>query len=351
VWKAKGVTLGFVRGPVYWIDRTVNGRRYRVSTGCRTPDAAMSEYQRFESDPGRYTPRSRTLGGWDEAVVRYVAWAENIKGVGSGHLARVEKRLADWGSFTNFQSPESFTKADVEAFVTALRAGEVTSVDRKNVVTGKVERMGSKVGQPTVNRYLAALKGFMRWCRDNNEAKNTADRVVKMAKENRNVRPPEAIEPKRWKAVAAELDERWRKAFEVILGSGLRYGELARLREEHLRAGGIHVPEAKGRMGRTIPVSARCIESAKRLLELGSVPDDEAGQMDHRLDVACRAAEVKRFTAHHLRHTYATTVLRSGKVDLKTLQMWMGHASISTTERYLHAVRAEEGLPRGVAPF
>jgi integrase len=345
------VALGFIRGPVYWVDRTINGERYRVSTGCRTPDAALAEYQKFEADPAHYQSRTQKLGGWDEAVIKYVAWAQNIKGVGEEHIARVEKRLADFGSFKGFASPDGYTKGDVETFVTALRAGEVTKLTRRNNVTGKVEVVGSKVGQPTVNRYLAALKGFARWCRENGVSKNTADRQVKMAKENRNVRPPEPIDKKRWQAVAKELDERWQKAQEVILGSGMRHGELARMRAEDLREGGIHIPEAKGRVGRTVPVSARCIASAKRLLDLGGIPDDGAGQMDHRLGVAARRAEVKRYTAHHLRHTYGTAVLRSGKVDLKTLQTWMGHASIATTERYLHALRAEEGIPKGVAPF
>jgi integrase/recombinase XerD len=40
---------------------------------------------------------------------------------------------------------------------------------------------------------------------------------------------------------------------------------------------------------------------------------------------------------HKFRHTFATNMLRSG-MDIKTLQVAMGHSSISTTEKYLQAL-------------
>ncbi len=43
---------------------------------------------------------------------------------------------------------------------------------------------------------------------------------------------------------------------------------------------------------------------------------------------------------YDLRHTYATNCLLSG-VNLLTLQKWMGHASISTTEKYLHLMGSD----------
>jgi len=67
------------------------------------------------------------------------------------------------------------------------------------------------------------------------------------------------------------------------------------------------------------------------------------------LNRALRSAGVngQRITPHSFRHNCATTSLRRG-VDLKTIQVMLGHRSIATTSMYLHALdldAAFEGLP------
>lgn len=55
--------------------------------------------------------------------------------------------------------------------------------------------------------------------------------------------------------------------------------------------------------------------------------------MDERLKAAAKAAAIRPISFHGLRHTFGTQCARAG-VPMRTLQQWMGHARISTTEIY-----------------
>lgn len=337
-WRIAGVPVGYIRDGHYHIDRTIAGKRYRRSTECATAEGAIAAYKRFEADPARFNPSGPQSADYVKTTAAYLRFSELTKQNTGRHVAKQEGYFANLGSFMRGVTPvfgnlDLFTASDVRAYM-AWRA--------EGGIRGEGETEGRRVGRAAVNRDLTALKGLMKWARSEGITKNEADLEVKTLREDTGTNAPQEIARPRWFKALAALDERWLLACYVLLGAGLRYGELARMEREHVRPHGIFVPTTKTRKARTVPVTQRTVKTALKLLKKGGVPDDEAGQLDHRLEVACRRAKVERFSAHELRHTYATVSLRNG-VALRDLQERLGHASIRTTEKYLHALRSTDG--------
>lgn len=328
VWKIAGRRVGFIREGVHVIDRRVRGRRLKRSTGCIDAGAAEHEYRRFEADPLGYLPRSREGVGWDEAGRRFLRHQRAVAHNTPYWTEQQARILASWGQRSAFAALDSFDAQDIRAYL----------ADRAEGKAGPEKRKGP-TGRATRNRELATLKALMSWARDERLTGNRSDEEIPILREGRGKNAPREIPEHEWRPVLAKLLPRWRLACEVLLGTGLRHGELAALRSEDVRVGGIFVPESKNRDARLVPASARVVRSAQKLLALGGVPDDLGAQMGDRLEAACRALGFKPFSAHELRHTYATSCLRA-QVDLETLRVRLGHRSITTLQKYVHAVAA-----------
>lgn len=141
---------------------------------------------------------------------------------------------------------------------------------------------------------------------------------------------------------------------ELAYASGLRRSELCGLRLEqlHLDAGFLNVI-GKGNKERVVPVGRQAITTLNRYLTEGRPklvkPRSPANVFLTRRGTAFASitlwARIKRrvrqsgvtrnITPHMLRHSFATHLLEHG-ADLRVIQELLGHATISTTERYTH---------------
>ncbi len=135
---------------------------------------------------------------------------------------------------------------------------------------------------------------------------------------------------------------------EVLYGCGIRAGELAGLNLEDvdLEAGWLRV-RGKGRKERQVPLTSKAAAALGRYLmerkaqnERGALFLNQSGQ---RLSDRSIRRLVKFYATavmgdssvhpHSLRHAYATHLL-SGGADLRSIQELLGHAQLSTTQRY-----------------
>ncbi len=141
-----------------------------------------------------------------------------------------------------------------------------------------------------------------------------------------------------------------RAILELLYSSGLRVGELASLNVGGLdRDLDIVKVMGKGKKERIVPVGRKAAEAlAVYLKNRGDPPDEEPlfiNRKGGRLTTRSVARLVKRYTRdsgiyrkvspHSLRHTFATHLLDAG-ADIREIQEMLGHASLSTTQRYTH---------------
>jgi site-specific recombinase XerD len=132
---------------------------------------------------------------------------------------------------------------------------------------------------------------------------------------------------------------------ELLYGSGLRISELCGLGPDDVDVRSRTVTVwGKGGKQRRVPISEAAAEAVTGWLRRGRAEtDDDAlfhNARGHRLTPRdCRRIIDRRALApthpHALRHTFATHLLDGG-ADLRVVQELLGHADLSTTQRYTH---------------
>jgi integrase len=142
--------------------------------------------------------------------------------------------------------------------------------------------------------------------------------------------------------------------FELLYGCGLRVSELAGIDLEDIdRSEGWLRVRGKGRKERQVPLPGKAAAALERYLgERPVVRDEPALLLNHRggrlTDRGVRGI-VKLYAAflagdssihpHSFRHAYATHLLANG-ADLRAIQELLGHARLSTTQKYTQVSQA-----------
>lgn len=144
----------------------------------------------------------------------------------------------------------------------------------------------------------------------------------------------------------------------TLYGAGLRISEALRLKPADIdgRRMLIHVRGGKGNKDRMVKLSAQLLAALRDAWRRARPAGDpgiwifpqsgdpgramESGTAQRIVSRAARRAGIaKRVTPHTLRHSYATHLLDAG-VDLRTIQLLLGHTNLKTTSLYMHVSQA-----------
>jgi len=236
-------------------------------------------------------------------------------------------------------------QADIEDFITELKKpGRLTE-----------HQKADRVRRPaTINRYVSLLRHMFNWA----VGLEYLDRSP-MRRGNVNLILGEREDSRRHRRVSADEEQRLfqhapqdlRPMIVVALDSGMRRGEVLALRWSDVdeRPGWIRVRGETAKSGRTrwVPVSTTRFQAVLDYLRLdaegqGKQPEtlvfsNEAGEpLSYQRKVwvrLLRQTGISDLRWHDLRREYASRLVEHG-VPLSQVRDLLGHASITTTERY-----------------
>lgn len=202
----------------------------------------------------------------------------------------------------------------------------------------------------SINRELEVLSKIFTLAIDAGVTNtNPCRKVKKLLVNNQRTRYLSVAEEKKLMAQLEGRREHLRAIVIVALYTGLRRGELFNLRKEDVDfdLDVIHVRQSKSGQSRLVPMEPVVRETLLALRDRRSelfFASPATGKRFNTIKTgftsACSDAEIVNFHFHDLRHTFGTRLADAG-VDVVKIKELMGHSTIVTTMRYMHA--SDEG--------
>jgi len=258
-----------------------------------------------------------------------------------------------------------------ESFIKDIKCDEITSglIDR---ILSSPDILNTETGArsaASLHRLKAAVRSFFTWTTDSEITANNPARSVRMHRLQN--KPPEFLTETEKKILLKEIKShvgfsglRDRVIIEILLGTGIRIGELESLDTDDIDLDAKHLRvRAKGNV-----IQVKFIKTDLRILlkrylkeyNRKNIPLCNALFLSNRGTRLCqrqianrivfwlsKSGIEKKLTPHGLRHTFATH-LYSATSDLLIVQRALGHRDISTTQIYTHLVdgQLEDALER-----
>ena len=293
----------------------------------------------LDSDGIHYAAR----GELARAINDWRIWLASERRV-SPHTADAYGR--DLAAFLNFLTDHLGTEADTSDLA-ALKPADFRSY--------LAHRAGLNISRSSIARGVSTLRNFFRFLERADLVNNPAIKTIRTPRLPKSV--PKALDEGDALATirdaGAAQSEPWLAARDTALllmlyGCGLRIGEALALTCADLPRGETLRVVGKGRKERIVPVLPVVREALiayRKICPFVALPEDplfvgargkalNPGVLQRQMRLLrARLGLPETATPHALRHSFATHLLAQGG-DLRTIQELLGHASLSTTQRY-----------------
>ena len=238
----------------------------------------------------------------------------------------------------------------------AKREKEIATIEREDLRNLMMQMKQEGLDDKSISRAFSAIRGLYRYILreglskqdptaylEARKAWQTLPRFLSLAEVETLLDQPD---------LGTDAGLRDRAMIEVMYGTGLRVSELVNLKLGDLEMeGGYLTCFGKGSKQRRVPLGRVAIDFVTRYMPARMRLLN--GQSSHQLFVEKggraitrqrfwkiikdygRMAKIDDVTPHTLRHSFATVLLENG-ADLRSVQLMLGHADISTTQIYTH---------------
>lgn len=247
-------------------------------------------------------------------------------------------------------------RSDLEQFAQFLEGEGLSTPEQVDhlAVRRYLAQRHKGLSKSSAGRKLSALRALFRFLmREGRLEKNPAELVATPKKEKRlpfhlNIDQVTALVGAPGETGLLPLRDR--AVLETLYSCGIRVSELTGMDVAHLDLeGGLARVLGKGGKERLVPVGSYARQALEDYLEeRGNPPPDRplfvnarGGRLTRRSVARIVDAHMllissmRKASPHTLRHTFATHLLEGG-ADLRAIQELLGHASLSTTQKYTH---------------
>ena len=263
--------------------------------------------------------------------------------------------------FDNFLDESGVEFDKVNKYIITYYKAYLVSRDRKTADLSK--RSDNKQLDPrSINRMLSSLRSYLRYLIDMDRPCPLPPEAVKLTKAGRK-HPQVAelddlvrlIEAPSFLESNPKVALRNRAMLEMLFATGMRISELCNLNRNQIDGSGQVFITGKGRKQRFVYLTPRAKEHLEAYLSTRAdncpalfIPyaGKNVAKPKKRISINYLQEKIKRYreklrinvptSAHSLRHGFATYLAEKG-ANPAALQILLGHESLDTTTRYVHA--------------